>query len=285
MTQSITDIINRLADASRPGGDPALRRYTLHSHTEYCDGRAQMRAFARQAVDDGFIAYAFTPHSPITIESTCNMLADKVADFTAEYNRLASLYASAPITMLRGMEIDYLGDEWGPSHPYFKALNLDLAIGSVHFIPSQDGTMVDIDGHFDHFRDKMQRYFHNDINYVVDTYFAQSHRMIDAGGFDIIGHFDKIGHNASHFSDGIELTHRYQSMRADLLDHIAEAGLIVEINTKALADHRRFFPNRAIWADLFSSGVRVVVNSDAHVPALINAGRDEAFSIIDSLSI
>lgn len=38
--------------------------YTFHSHTEFCDGRAQMEAFARRAVADGFTHYGFTPTPP-----------------------------------------------------------------------------------------------------------------------------------------------------------------------------------------------------------------------------
>ena len=40
------------------------RRYNFHSHTEFCDGRAQMQAFAAKAVELGFRHYGFSPHSP-----------------------------------------------------------------------------------------------------------------------------------------------------------------------------------------------------------------------------
>ena len=62
----------------------------------------------------------------------------------------------------------------GPSHSYFRDLGLDYSIGSVHFIPTQNGTLVDIDGNFERFSDNMQRNFNGDIRYVVDTYFRQS---------------------------------------------------------------------------------------------------------------
>ena len=34
---------------------------------------------------------------------------------------------------------------------------------------------------------------------------------------------------------------------------------------------------------LVDAGTRLVVNSDVHVPALINAGRDEAYAGLDSI--
>ena len=40
--------------------------------------------------------------------------------------------------------------------------------------------------------------------HVVDTFYSHTLAMIEAGGFDMIGHFDKIGFNASYFQKGIE---------------------------------------------------------------------------------
>jgi histidinol-phosphatase (PHP family) len=258
------------------------RLYTLHSHTEFCDGKAQMEAFAREAVARGFAVYGFSPHSPIPIESTCNMTRYHVDDYFREFDRIRSTYGDK-VKFLKSMEIDYLGPHWGPAVPYFTDMELDYRIGSVHFIPSQQGDYVDIDGRYENFRKKMDQHFHNDIRYVVETFYAQSCRMVEEGGFDIIGHLDKIGHNAAHFSSGIESEDWYRALVGDLIDRVIAKGLIVEINTKALADHNRFFPSIDHWQRLVDAKVELVVNSDAHVPALINAGRDQAFAILDSL--
>jgi len=259
--------------------------YTFHSHTEFCDGRAQMEAFAREALRQRFTHYGFTPHSPVPIESPCNMSMANVPRFLAEVERIRREHADGGCKFYAGMEIDYLGDQWGPSSPYFKTIPLDYAIGSVHFIPTQDGEMVDIDGHFSSFQQKMETRFHNDITYVVETFYAQSHRMIDAGGFDIIGHFDKIGHNASHYRQGIEDEPWYQNLVDELIDHIIASGVTVEINTKAYAEHnRRIFPAARHLPRLVEANVPIIVNSDAHVPALINASRREAFELLRPLT-
>lgn len=259
------------------------RRYTLHSHTEFCDGRATMEAFARKAVEDGFTHYGFSPHSPITIPSPCNMLRDNVARYDEEYRRIRYTYGDR-VKFYRAMEIDYLGDEWGPAHEYFASLHLDYSIGSVHFIPCQSGEYVDIDGNFENFRKKMDKYFHNDIRYVVETFYSRSCRMVEAGGFDIIGHLDKVGCNAGYFQPGIESEQWYQALLDDLIHRVTDAGLVVEINTKAWHQHNRMFPHTDKWKKLVDVGIRLVVNSDVHVPALINAGRDEAYAMLDRIS-
>lgn len=258
------------------------RRYTLHSHTEFCDGRATMEAFARKAVEEGFTHYGFTPHSPIPIISPCNMLKDNVSRYDREYYRIVSEYGDK-VTFYKSMEIDYLGNEWGPANEYFSGLDLDYTIGSVHFIPTQDGQYVDIDGNFEGFKKKMSQHFRNDIRYVVETFYEQSCKMVESGGFDIIGHLDKIGSNAGYFQPGIETESWYQLLLDDLIQRVIDAGLTVEINTKAWGPHQRMFPHTDKWELLVRSGIPIVVNSDVHVPALINAGRDEAYSILDKI--
>lgn len=258
------------------------RLYTFHSHTEFCDGRAQMEAFAREAVSRGFTHYGFSPHSPVPIESPCNMHRDKVPVYLAEVDRIRRDHGDR-VMFLAGMEVDYLGDDWGPSNDYFASLGLDYTIGSVHFIPAQDGALVDIDGHFDSFCRKMRVNFRDDIRYVVETFYSQSIKMVEAGGFDIIGHLDKVGHNASHYCPGIESEHWYRALADELIDHVIESGVTVEINTKAYAEHGRFFPATPLLKRLVSAHTPIIVNSDAHVPALIDASRDAAYALLATL--
>lgn len=273
MSTGSIDLIKEIGDS---------RKYTLHSHTEFCDGRAQMEAFAREAVRRGFSHYGFTPHSPVPIQSPCNMTRGHVEDYNREFERITENHGDK-CRFYRGMEIDYLGEEWGPAHPYFDSLNLDYSIGSVHFIPSMNGQPVDIDGRFESFSRKMHDFFNDDIRYVVEKFYEHSIKMVEAGGFDIIGHFDKIGNNASMYAPGIESESWYQALLSELVDKIVRSGVIVELNTKAYSGCGRMFPAVDHWQRLVGSGVPLVVNSDAHVPALIDAGREEAFVILDAI--
>ena len=257
--------------------------YNFHSHTQYCDGRANIADFARAAVDAGFAHYGFSPHSPIHIDSPCNMSADDVATYLDEVNRIKALYADTPTRFYAAMEIDFLDNDHGPSSSYYHSIPLDYRIGSVHFIPSQDGRMIDVDGRFESFRKKMEQYFRNNIRYVVNTFIDQSISMIRLGGFDIIGHYDKIYHNAAHFLPGIEEQKWFIDRIDQLTDEVIASGLTVEINTKARTDHHRFFPHQRHWKRLKDAGVTLIVNSDAHDPEKINASRSEALSLLRSI--
>lgn len=255
------------------------RLYNFHSHTQFCDGRADMDQFIHAAVEAGFLHYGFTPHSPLVgVESSCNMDINNVDAYFDTANRLKAEYKNR-MNIYIGMEVDYLNEECGPAAQYIQAMPLDYRIGSVHFIPSDHG-FIDIDGRFENFRKKVETYFSNDIRYVVESFYRQSTRMIEAGGFDILGHFDKIGHNASHFKAGIENEAWYKQLVNNLIDLIIEKKLTIELNTKAWTDHRRTFPGERYLARLAEGGVAVLVNSDAHYPELINASRDVGFDML-----
>jgi len=260
----------------------STRLYNFHTHTQYCDGRDTIQTFADMAVSLGFKHIGFTPHSPVPIASPCNM---SVADVPGYLNQAAAAARrhEGLCSFYAGMEIDYLGPEWNAAAPFFTDLGLDFCISSVHFIPAQDGEMIDIDGHYDRFARNLHDHFRDDLRYVVSTYFERSMQMLATGHFDILGHFDKIAQNASYHLPDIE----QQGWYGDLLDayvaQIIDSGVVVEINTKARAEHRRFFPHDRLWPRLLAAGVPLAVNSDAHYAARLNAARDEAFEILSAL--
>lgn len=264
------------------------KAYTFHSHTEFCDGRATMEAFAREVVARGFTHYGFSPHCPLPIVSPCNMRREDVGRYLSEVDRIKGEYGGH-CRFYAAMEVDYLGEEFGPSSREISELPLDYVIGSVHFVANRKGRLVDVDGRFESFRRKMRDYFDDDIRYVCEAFYSRSVAMVEAGGFDIIGHFDKIGQNASYFQPGIEDEEWYQALVSDLVDRIIshnarhpERPLTVEINTKAYADHSgRLFPHPRHWGRLAEAGVPLIVNSDAHVPALIDTSREMAFSMLE----
>lgn len=254
-----------------------------------------MARFVAAAVSVGMKHLGFTPHSPIPIASPCNMLREQVDEYIAEFRRLKEEY-DGTISLYMSMEIDYLGKMWGATSPLFSEIPLDYRLSSIHFIPAQDGeTLIDVDGSPKAFIEKMHKYFHDDIRYVVDTFYAHTLDMIEAGGFDMIGHFDKIGFNASKYQPGIEDEAWYKKHIDNVIDALRATDIVVEINTKAWeapagsSDEEkaryvsRLFPSAPTIRRLCDAGLPLAVNSDVHFPERITVGRDAAFEIIDSM--
>lgn len=263
--------------------------YNLHSHTQFCDGRASMDRMAQAASDAGFKVWGFSPHSPIPLPSPCNMTLQDCPEYIAEASRLKEAYAPT-MTILTAMEIDYLSSEWGPHIDLFhaeghNAISLDYRLGSIHFIPTQSGEMIDCDGSATKFIEKLKRSYRNDIRYVVERYFDQLFAMLERGGFEILSHPDKIIANAMAADPKIENESWYEALIDDVVSHAKTAGVIIEINTKSLEDRGRFFPAERWWNKFISARLPILVNSDAHHPNLINANRPEALKILKKLSL
>lgn len=252
-------------------------KYNFHSHTQFCDGRATMQQIVEAAIECGFEHWGFSPHSPIPAESTCNMTRTAVLEYLDEINRLREKYGDR-INIYASMEVDFLGKDWGAHIPYFQDLGLDYMISSVHFVQAKDGTWVDIDGRPESFKQKMGIYFNNDIRRVTEEFFSQSAMMIDLGGFDIIGHIDKIGNNASAFAPGIENESWYTNLRDNLIEAAINSGVAIEYNTKAMR------PSEPVLLQMVKNGVCIPVNSDAHTTDKVNMLRDEAIYHINELS-
>lgn len=243
----------------------------LHSHTEFCDGRASMAEMARAAHEAGFTLWGVSPHSPICCPSGANMKKDDMDSFLTEASRLKKKY-KGKMTFLTGMEIDYVSEEFGPHTEFFRSLPLDYRIGSVHFVRTQDGRPVDVDGPAERFLKYLDSEYHGDIRYVAETYFAMEIEMLEKGGFDIIGHLDKIGDNGNHAQFDLEDEPWYAELVEKVIAKAAEKNILIEINTKKFDTGQRFFPAERWWPLLKKYNAKLILSTDAHYPDKVAAG-------------
>ena len=256
-----------------------MNQTNYHSHCSYCDGRADMSVFARWACAKGFSAYGFSSHAPLPFPTMWTMEWDRMDDYLAEVGRLKRQYEGR-VELYAALEIDYLNDEWNPASECFRALPLDYRIGSVHLLYDGKGEVVDGDLPAPKFAKMVLRHFRGDIEAVVKQYFDRANRMLELGGFQILGHADKVHYNSEWFCPHIV----EQPWYVDLVQaHLAEAvrrGYLIEINTKAYNDLGVFYPDESYFPFLRALDARVVVNSDVHYPDRIESGRRAALQAL-----
>lgn len=247
--------------------------YNLHTHTEFCDGRSTMAQMAKKALELGIKTLGFTPHAPIPISSPVNMKLDQMESYLSEARHLKELYRGQ-LDILTGLELDYLGGK----AENFNPATLDYTISSVHFIPEPEhNEEIDVDGHPDKFCIKMNQYFDRDIRWVCESFFDRTLEMCSRGGFDIAGHLDKISRNAEAFYTGISKEIWYRNRVLEIIDCLEQRkDISIEINTKFAAETGRFFPDIYYWPTLKKTGLRTIINSDAHQDTLLNSGRQDA---------
>ncbi len=249
----------------------------LHSHTEFCDGRASMAEMAAAAYSAGFDVWGTSPHSPICCESGANMKAEDMDAYLRESARHKKEY-EGKMKVLTGMEIDYVSPEFGPHIEFFRNLPLDYRIGSVHFVRTRDGRPVDCDGPAERFLKYLDSEYLGDLRYVTETYFAMQMEMLESGGFDIIGHLDKIGDNGSAADPTLEDQDWYAELVEKVIAKAVEKGVTIEINTKKFPSSGRFFPSERWWPLLKKYNAKLILSTDAHYPDKVTAGYSEALS-------
>lgn len=252
-----------------------------HSHCDFCDGRAPMEDFVKSAINEGFSSYGVSSHAPLPDYAGHNVVLqwNKVDSYLAEVARLKAKYADR-IELYTSMEIDYIDNEHNPANAYFQALPLDYRIGSVHFIKVGPRQLMDADTRPENFMMDLQRFYDNDIKRLVTDYFDAKMRMVELGGFDFIGHADKVSLNASRFDSSILGSDWYRTKIKEYFNFISERGVMVEINTKAFHTSGLFFPNIEHFLLIKSLNIPIVVNSDSHSPHLVNSGRMEAIELL-----
>ena len=254
---------------------------TYHSHCNFCDGKAPAEDFVKAAIEAGFHSYGISSHSPLPFETRWSLSKGNVEAYLTEIKRLQEKYAGQ-IELYVGMEIDYLNDDWGPAVEYFQRMPLDYRIGSVHLLYDDKGEIVDVDVTADKFCRVVDKHFNGDLVRVVHLYYDRLMRMVELGGFDIVGHADKMHYNASAYHPGLLDEPWYDALIQGYFDAIARKGYIVEINTKSYLELGTFYPNERYFPVLLEKGIRVQVNSDSHYPERINNGRPQALMALQA---
>ena len=252
-----------------------------HSHCSFCDGRAPFEEFVKEAIRQGFYSYGVSSHAPLPFPTQWTMEWGQMETYLDEFKNLRSKYADE-IELYVGLEIDYLNEESNPSVARFTELPLDYRIGSVHLLYDAAGEVVDIDCSPAVFKERVDRHFNGDVLRVVRMYFDRLFRMVELGGFDVLGHADKMHYNASCYHPGLLDEPWYEALMKDYFSLVASRGYLVEINTKAYDSLGTFYPNSRYWELMKEYQIKVLVNSDAHYPERINAGRMEALRLLQA---
>ena len=252
-----------------------------HSHCSFCDGRAPLEEFVKEAIRQGFYSYGVSSHAPLPFPTQWTMEWEQMEAYLDEFNNLRQKYADE-IELYVGLEIDYLNEESNPSVARFTELPLDYRIGSVHLLYDAAGEVVDIDCSPAVFKERVDRHFNGDVLRVVRMYFDRLFRMVELGGFDVLGHADKMHYNASCYHPGLLDEPWYEALMKDYFSLVASRGYLVEINTKAYDSLGTFYPNSRYWELMKEYQIKILVNSDAHYPERINAGRMEALRLLQA---
>ena len=246
----------------------------FHSHSIFCDGKANPEDYVIRAIEKGFPVYGFSAHAPVPFASVWNMPAEKLSEYFNEINRIKNRYFDE-IQVYTGLEVDYIEGLWGCQASGLRTKQTDFFIGSVHYIGQYpDGTYFCFDGQPEAFFRGIEMIFHNDFKKAVSVYYHSVIRMTEIDKPDIIGHLDKIKMHSSVRPYVKEEEKWYTGLVEDTLEVIRKTGCMVEVNTRGLYKHNPplLYPGPRVLKRLYRKRIPVVFNSDAHHPDEIESG-------------
>lgn len=254
-----------------------------HSHCHYCDGKYEPEQYVKSALQKGVISYGFSSHAPVPFDCTWTMKSEDAHSYIGEINSLKQNY-KGQIQLYKGLEVDYIPGITGPKSKPIIDLDLDYTVGSIHFVEAfPDGRRWEIDGSHQVFLDGLHQIFKGDIKRAVKRYFELTRQMVEQECPDIIGHIDKIKIQDEEGKLFSTQENWYQKEVLQTLQIIADAGAMIEVNTRGIYKKKttETYPSGWILEQIYKLGIPITLNSDAHHPDEIISNFQEAASLLN----
>ena len=224
---------------------------SVHTHSNYCDGKDSLETMAAAACAAGVRYFGASSHSPTpAVADEDFVMPIDPADYRAAVLALRERYEGR-------MEV-LLGLEWDSISPLNPCL-YDYWIGSVHYQLYDDGCYYPSD------RALAEPGLCADPLSVVERYYEQV-AWVAAMKPTILGHLDLITRLNEANSLFDEDSPRYRRAALEAL-HAADPGeTLLEINTGGMSRgyRRRPYPDVFLLREWRDMGGRIILTSDAH---------------------
>jgi histidinol-phosphatase (PHP family) len=254
-------------------------RFSYHTHTQYCDGKATAAEMAAAAAAAGYSFLGFTSHAPLPFKTSWNMAWEDLEAYASEVRAAAAAWRTRGLAIFLGLEIDYIAAgaagaapaAW-PGDAAYDRIAPDFRLGSVHFLTGLADDEFTVDEPAGDFERHMAG-LGNDAAAVWTQYYHNLSAMVDRGGFDILGHFDLVKKNNAGNRWFDEGGAEYLAAAYEAVDFAAERGCVAEINTGGLARGKiaDVYPSAPILRRMRQKGLRLTLGDDAHAPEHLGA--------------
>lgn len=232
-----------------------MRLPDYHTHTARC-GHAVGTAeeYVRAAMSKGVAALGIADHLPLLPDPdpTISMDIGELGEYVEEVLELKKAH---PSFVLLGIEADYRPHTVADVKTLLESYPFDYVIGSVHHLGAWG---IDDER-------QIAEYSGRDIDTVWAEYLELVGDAAESGLFTILGHLDL----AKKF--GFRPTRSLTAELDRLVERVAKAGVLVEINTAGL--HKpvgEAYPAPDILRRLCAAGANVTFGSDAHRPSEVS---------------
>ncbi len=223
-----------------------------HIHTPLCQhAEGTVSAYIECAKKNGVDGIIFTDHAPAP--DGYDPFNRMPIELYPEYLKLIS-FAKKQNNFLvgTGIEADLYPEGLNFLKKWLYEQPFDVVLGSVHYI--KDWAFDNPDEK--HLWDKVN------VEEAWRMYFQEIGALAETGIFDVVSHLDlpkKFGYKPSEKA--------LKEMAAPILDKIAKAKMVIEINTSGLRRPiKEIYPSLQLLSMAYERKIPIVFGSDAHIP-------------------
>jgi histidinol-phosphatase (PHP family) len=262
-------------------------RANYHTHCDFCDGRTSAADMASAAAAAGYRVLGFSSHAPLPFPGDGNLELSRLGEYRDEIRRLGREWAPAGLEVLLGLEIDWIPGLCSPRDEVFAKAGLDFSIGSIHYVELPGSGRFAVDHDLGMVLERLAAFEGEDAGRAMyENYYRRLSELIEAGGFDILGHFDLVKKNNGAVPGGRgrlfdESSPAYLDAALRAASLLRGRDVVAEINVGGMSRGKvkEPYPSLPILRELRASGVRITFSADAHAPKHLGAHLDDAREI------
>jgi len=242
-----------------------MKKSNIHTHTVFCDGKNTPEEMIERAEELGFVSLGFSSHASQTMNSFWGLRDEqgyiaRIRELAAQNNR---------IRIHLGVELDTVA--------HCDREKYDYILGGIHYLyRGEEGYPVDHTA-WDT-RNGAEKLYGGDMMAACEGFFKTVIGMMEEMKPDIVAHYDLM---TKCNEDGLLIDEdhpRYQKAATEALESVKAAGVLLEVNTGAMARGYRTRPYPAPflmkrWREM---GGKIILGSDCHRVDLLDYGFDEA---------
>ena len=261
---------------------------SMHTHTNFCDGNDSVEEMCRAAFKKKLCAVGFSAHAPTEkqLGKVCfwNLREKNVSKYTEEVLAAKKRW-DGKLNVFLGMEVDYIKGMRAPADNDIQSLNLDYVIGSVHYLYPENAEPFTIDGSEEEFYHGLNDYYGGDADRLMNDYYDAVLEMIDAGGFDILGHIDIIKKNT--INKNLWPKENEISRQKETAQAASKAGIAIEVNTGGINRKKidEVYPSLSFLRLIREYDIPLIITSDAHNAGDINGNYNTALQTLKTAGI
>ncbi|MBP8852492.1 MAG: histidinol-phosphatase [Moraxellaceae bacterium] len=249
-----------------------------HSHTFYSKHAVgSVDELVCASIAAGVTVLTITDHAPFTVDSDNRLLETELEQYFTDIDNARRVYRGE-ITLLSGLELDYMPGTENYTRTLLARYPLDFAIGSIHYVTLDHGPMVKVW--------ELSRLAGKEF---LQRYFASLQGLLESGLFDAVGHVDTLLRGIPEV--------QFMRYLEPLLSTLAYSSIAWELNTSGLrkttldpmsgleVDGQWYYPSRTLLANLIALNVPFTIGSDAHDPRDAGAGIAELMHALSPLGL